>query len=150
MGTPETLLSHSEAETVAIAQGFAASLRAGDWVGLIGPLGAGKSVLVRAVGHALGIQTAMPSPSYTILNCHRGQIPLYHFDLYRVGSADELDFAGLEPYLEGDGICLIEWADKIPERWPPHGWIIEISPEGPTARKITIRKLDVAEAGLKK
>jgi len=147
MEARETLLSHSEEETVAIAEQFAVSLRAGDWVGLVGPLGAGKSVFVRAVGHALGISEAMPSPSYTILNCHNGRIPLYHFDLYRVGSSDELDFAGLDPYFEGEGVCLIEWADKIPERWPPRGWLIEIQPEGATARRFTFRRLDAPAAG---
>jgi tRNA threonylcarbamoyladenosine biosynthesis protein TsaE len=138
----ESVVSDSESETVAVAIRFAARLAPGDWVGLIGPLGAGKSVFVRGIGEALGVKAAMPSPSYTILNCHHGRMPLYHLDLYRIGSGDELDFAGVESYLGADGVCLVEWADRIRERWPQTGWIIEVDPISTSSRRIQIWKIE--------
>ena len=128
----------SEAETVAVARSFARDLRPGDWVGLIGPLGAGKSVFARAVGHALGVRETMPSPTYTLMNVLSGDIPLYHIDLYRMSSADELDFAGIEPYFQSSGVCLVEWADQIRSRWPMRGWIVAIEIAGASVRRITI------------
>lgn len=135
---PETITTESETETAEAGAAFAARLRPGDWVGLIGPLGTGKSVFARGVGRALGVAGAMPSPSYTILNCHQARIPVYHADLYRIGSPDELDFAGLDSYFQGDGVCLVEWADRIPERWPAGAWRVDIRPAGPTRRIIEI------------
>ena len=130
----------SVAETESLAMEFAADLKPGDWVGLIGPLGAGKSVFSRAIGHAFGVTETMPSPTYTLMNCVRGRVPVYHIDLYRMGSADELDFAGITPYFQADGICLVEWADRIPSHWPPDGWIVQIRILGDEKREITISR----------
>ncbi len=133
-----------EAETVAVAHSFARSLKPGDWVGLIGPLGAGKSVFARAVGEALGVREPMPSPTYTLMNVLDGDIPVYHVDLYRLSSADELEFAGIAPYFQSSGICLVEWADRIRDQWPATGWLVTISIAGDTERRISIVPLTSA------
>ncbi|GAB4320240.1 MAG: hypothetical protein Kow0074_10380 [Candidatus Zixiibacteriota bacterium] len=131
----------TESDTVAIAEAFARALHPGDWVGLIGPLGAGKSVFARAVGRALGVRETMPSPTYTLMNVLHGTIPVYHIDLYRMSSADELDFAGIGPYFESSGICLVEWADRIREHWPDRGWLVTIAIGELSERRITIAPL---------
>jgi tRNA threonylcarbamoyladenosine biosynthesis protein TsaE len=135
-----TRLCHSVEETEAAARELAARLKPGDWVGLIGPLGAGKSVFARAVGRAWGVTTPMPSPSYTLMMVHAGRCPVYHIDLYRVGSVAELDFAGLEPYFSGSGICLVEWADRIRSAWPATGWRVTIMPAEGDERHILIER----------
>ncbi|MEW5702855.1 MAG: tRNA (adenosine(37)-N6)-threonylcarbamoyltransferase complex ATPase subunit type 1 TsaE [Candidatus Zixiibacteriota bacterium] len=129
---------HSVEQTEALARELAAQLRPGDWVGLIGPLGAGKSVFARAIGRAWGVRGTMPSPTYTLMATHVGRCPIHHIDLYRIGSMDELDFAGLEPYFSGTGICLVEWADRARALWPPTGWAVTISLVNSGERRIVI------------
>ena len=122
---PEPLTATSEricttvADTERLAATFAVRLGPGSWVGLIGPLGAGKSVFARAVRRALGVETGMPSPSYTLMSVHQGRMPVYHMDWYRIQSPDELDFAGLAPYFAGNGVCLVEWSARAKAIWPP-------------------------------
>ena len=129
---------HAPAATEALAAEFAARLAPGSWVGLIGPLGAGKSVFARAVGRAWGVAGPMPSPTFTLMAAHEGRCPIYHIDLYRVATEDEFSFAGLAPYFVGDGICLVEWADRLRAVWPPAGWMVTIEIMGATARRIAI------------
>jgi tRNA threonylcarbamoyl adenosine modification protein YjeE len=137
----EEHLTASEEETSALGATFAERLHSGDWVGLTGSLGAGKSVFARAIGKAWGVTTPMPSPSYTLLNLYDGRCPVCHIDLYRLGSSDELDFAGLSGYFVDAGICLVEWPEKATDRWPNQGWLISFEVTGPEARKIVISRL---------
>lgn len=131
-------LCTSVAETERMAASFAVHLAPGSFVALTGPLGAGKSVIARAIGAAWGVVEPMPSPTYTIMAVHRGRIPVYHMDLYRLGSADELEFAGLRSYFESDGLCLVEWAERASEAWPSSGWVVRVEIIGEAERKITI------------
>ena len=104
-----TYITRSEAETMRFASALAGMLDAGDTVLLEGDLGAGKSVMARGVARALGIAGAMPSPSFTILIPYEGTKKLYHFDLYRLADPDEFYAAGLDEFIGGDGIALVEW-----------------------------------------
>ncbi|MBI5867715.1 MAG: tRNA (adenosine(37)-N6)-threonylcarbamoyltransferase complex ATPase subunit type 1 TsaE [candidate division Zixibacteria bacterium] len=131
-------VTKSEAETELLATAFAHLLNPGTWVGLIGPLGSGKSVFARAVGRAWGVEAAMPSPTYTLMNCLVGRCPIYHMDLYRIESADELDFAGLTPYFSLSGICLVEWAEKAHSLWPATGWTVTFDQLDEYSRRIEI------------
>lgn len=113
------MISRSAKETRAIGQQLATVLKAGDVVLLDGDLGAGKSELARGVARGLGIDGAVPSPSFTILNAYdEGRIPLYHFDWYRIEDANEIYEMGMEEQLGGDGIALIEWSEKAEECLP--------------------------------
>ena len=125
-------------ETERLAASFAVRLAPGSFVGMTGPLGAGKSVFARAIGTAWGVIDPMPSPTYTIMSVHRGRIPIYHMDLYRIASADELEFAGLRTYFQHDGICLVEWAERARESWPSSGWTVRVDVKSDNARKIMI------------
>ena len=132
------LLCHSVAETERMAASFAVHLKPGMFVALTGPLGAGKSVVSRAIGAALGVVDPMPSPTYTIMAVHQGRVPIYHMDLYRLNSVDELDFAGLRSYFDSDGICLVEWAERVRDAWPAAGWSISIEMRDGDSRLVKI------------
>jgi tRNA threonylcarbamoyladenosine biosynthesis protein TsaE len=136
----------SVAETEAAAAEFAQDLAPGDWVGLIGTLGAGKSVFARAVARALGVTSAIPSPTFTILNCLSGRLPVYHIDCYRVSTASELEFAGVWSCFDSDGVCLVEWADRIPEAWPDNAWIVSIEAIDVVRRRIAITRHQLGHA----
>jgi len=116
-------LSSSVDDTLEIARELGAVLLRGDVVALIGDLGAGKTVFCKGVGEALGIPPdRIVSPSFTILTEHGserpGSLPLYHADLYRLSGEREAEGIGLEEALYGDGICLVEWAEKIASMLP--------------------------------
>ncbi len=109
-----TLLSASEEDTKAIARALGAALLPGDVVGLTGDLGAGKTVFCKGLGEALGVPPdRVTSPSFTIVTEHAGRIPFRHVDVYRLSSAREAEEIGLEESFRGDGVCVVEWAEKI-------------------------------------
>ena len=101
--------TRSEAETLRFASALAGMLGAGDTVLLDGDLGAGKSVMARGIARALGVTGAMPSPTFTLLIPYQGRIPVYHFDLYRLADPDEFYAAGLDEFVGGTGVAVVEW-----------------------------------------
>ena len=104
--------TRSEEDTLRLAGRLADALRPGDSVLLHGDLGAGKSVFARGVGRALGVTGAMPSPTFTLLIPYEGgRMKLYHYDLYRLNDPDEFFAAGLDEFIGGDGVALIEWPE---------------------------------------
>lgn len=107
-------LSHSEADTLALATAFAATLRPGDVVALRGPLGAGKTLFSRGTARALGYEGPVSSPSYALVHEYDGRVPVYHMDLYRLAEGSDWEEIGLGHYLNGDGICLVEWPERLP------------------------------------
>lgn len=132
------IVTNSAAETRALGERLAGKLKAGDVILLEGELGAGKSELARGVAKGLGVQETVTSPSFTILNVYEsGRIPLYHFDWYRLESAEELYELGMDEYLGGDGAALVEWPGRCPDAVPPDCLIIQIEAEGENIRRIT-------------
>jgi tRNA threonylcarbamoyladenosine biosynthesis protein TsaE len=116
-----TTISRSAEDTVAHGQALAASLRAGDVLALTGELGAGKTQFVKGVAAGLGADVVVTSPTFTLIHEYAGgRLPIYHFDFYRLEDEDEALKIGLDEYIDGDGVCLIEWADKFPTLLPPH------------------------------
>lgn len=104
-----TYKTRSESETMRFAATLAQMLDVGDTLLLEGDLGTGKSVVARGIARALGIAGAMPSPTFTLLIPYEGKKKLYHFDLYRLADPDEFYAAGLDEFVGGDGIALVEW-----------------------------------------
>jgi len=104
-------MTRSEADTMKFAACLAGMLAAGDTVLLNGDLGVGKSVIARGVARGLDIHGPMPSPTFTIMIPYEGRKKLYHFDLYRLSDPDEYYAAGLDEFVGGDGIALVEWPE---------------------------------------
>lgn len=132
--------SFSEKETQKIGEDIAAHLKPGTVITLTGDLGAGKSVFARGIAKGLGISGPIPSPTFTILQEYvQGRIPLYHFDWYRIEDEEELYEIGVEEYLYGQGICLIEWPQKAEKVLPKEYISIKIvKGEEPNVRKILV------------
>ena len=124
---PRTVKLNSEADTRMLGLEIANALEPGDVVALIGDLGTGKTALTKYIAEGLGVKEEISSPTFTIIKEYRsGRIPLYHFDVYRLGSGEELLDIGAEEMLDGDGACVIEWADIVADVLPEDALAIQI------------------------
>src|SRR3954470_10185629 len=104
----------SEAETEHFGRALARLVTPGTVLGLIGPLGAGKTRLARALAEALGVDPgAIASPTFVLIHEYEGRIPFVHCDVYRLGDGDEFEALGVDDYWGGDGVVLVEWADRV-------------------------------------
>lgn len=137
------------AETERLGYMLGLQAKAGQIYCLDGDLGVGKTVFTQGFAKGLGIKDAVSSPTFTIVQQYEeGRLPLYHFDVYRIGDVSEMDEIGYEDYFYGDGVCLIEWAQLIPEILPEEIICIKIEKnldKGFDYRKITIQGLNDAE-----
>lgn len=147
--TTTRVCSASVEQTHALGKALGALLAAGDVILLVGDLGAGKTALTQGIGAGLDVRGVINSPTFTILKEYAGRLPLYHFDLYRIDSPDEVFALGFEDYFEGDGVSVIEWAERgepqepdAPPPWPANYLRIALRADGPNARL-----LDVTSAG---
>ncbi len=101
-------------------------LKSGDIICLNGDLGAGKTTLTKSIGLGLDVKEYITSPTFTLINQYRGRLPVYHFDVYRLENADELYDLGFDEYFYGNGVCIIEWADKIENLLPKERLVLDI------------------------
>lgn len=113
-----TYKSNSVKETQNIAKAFAKELKGGDVICLNGDLGAGKTAFVQGLAQGLGVSDYISSPTFTIVNCYSGRLPLYHFDVYRIADSEEMYEIGYEEYVYGDGVSVIEWSELISDILP--------------------------------
>ena len=131
------IISNSAAETRELGKRLAGKLKAGDVILLEGDLGAGKSEFARGVAKGLGVTETVTSPSFTILNVYEsGKLPLYHFDWYRLESSEELYELGMDEYLGGNGIALVEWPGQCPDALTEECLRIRITATGENSRQI--------------
>jgi tRNA threonylcarbamoyladenosine biosynthesis protein TsaE len=130
-----------EAATDALGRRLAAVLFPGVVIGLIGPLGAGKTRLVRAIAEGLGIADprAVSSPTFVLIQEYNARLPIYHFDAYRLKSEAEFFDLGAHEYFQGNGVCLVEWADRVPGCLPLEHLRIQIEVTGPASRRFFIQ-----------
>ncbi len=129
-------------ETAELALKLGRLLRRGDNICLTGDLGTGKTAFTGGIAKALDIGGYITSPTFTIVNEYKGKLPLYHFDVYRIGDPDEIFETGYEEYINGDGITVIEWADLIEDILPPERIDVTLrkdDPDNPDSRQITMR-----------
>ena len=132
-------ISHSEVQTRRLGARLAQLLQPGDVIGLVGDLGSGKTRWVQGVCQGLEVVDPVISPTFTLVNEYQGRWPVYHIDLYRLeDTADMLTF-GLEDYLYGQGISLIEWADRADKHLPQDYLTIELYYIETTKRRVVIR-----------
>ena len=134
------ITTHSADETQALGQRLAKRLLPGDVIAYFGDLGAGKTALTRGIAQGLGVTDLVTSPTYTIVNEYlTGRIPLFHLDMYRLGSSDELFDIGWEDYLARGGVCAVEWSENVEDALRDAIHItIEKDPLEPDTRRITI------------
>ncbi len=125
----------SEAETERIGEALAGWVAPGTVIGLIGPLGSGKTRLVRAIAEALGVEPkAIASPTFVLIHEYEGVLPVYHFDTYRLTSPEEFEDLGASDYFDAGGLCLVEWADRVAGLLPADAWTVRIEPQGTRRR----------------
>ena len=111
-------ISHNEAETEKIGGSLAARLQGGTVLAYRGGLGAGKTAFTRGLAKGLGYEGRVTSPTFTIVNEYEGRIPLFHFDMYRLGDEDDLFDIGWEDYLDREGVCAVEWSERVANALP--------------------------------
>ncbi len=134
-----SIISHSEAETFALARRLSTSFADGDVVVLTGPLGAGKTVFVRGLAAGRKIaEAAVSSPSFGFVNEYPGMSPVYHFDLYRLNNLNELSEIGWDDYLQRSGLIVIEWGEKAAEYLPSRYYLVQIAIVDEEQREIEI------------
>lgn len=119
-------------DTRKVAVRLAKTIKPGDVICLVGDLGAGKTTFTQMLCEALGTDEYVTSPSFSIMNAYTGildgnQVPIYHFDVYRISDADEMDEIGFDDYIFGKGISIIEWAIKVEELIPKNAIWIELN-----------------------
>ncbi|OGK79394.1 MAG: tRNA (adenosine(37)-N6)-threonylcarbamoyltransferase complex ATPase subunit type 1 TsaE [Candidatus Rokubacteria bacterium GWC2_70_16] len=138
MRVAETVVSRSPEETRAIGARLGERLGPGAVVGCIGELGAGKTCFLQGLAAGLGVTSPVTSPTFVLVNHYRGRLPVYHLDAYRTASLGELLDLGVEEMFHGDGVTIIEWADKLLPLLPPAALIVRIAGLGDEPREIVI------------
>ena len=138
------ITTHSADETPALGQKLASRLAPGDVIAYFGDLGAGKTAFTRGLARGLGITERITSPTFTIVNEYQGgRLPLFHFDMYRLGSSDELYEIGWEDYLARGGVCAVEWSEIVADALEEDCIRVDIR-QGDTEnqRKITVEGVE--------
>ncbi len=121
------MIIKNEMETAAFGMDLGRRVCPGTVIALTGDLGAGKTTLTKAIAQGLGIADMITSPTFTLVKEYgSGRLPLYHFDVYRIGDVDEMYELGYEEYFYGNGVCVVEWADLIEELLPENAVRIQI------------------------
>lgn len=137
-------LSRGAAETEGLGEALGKRLRPGTVLAFRGDLGMGKTAFTRGLARGLGCRGHVTSPTFTIVNEYEGQIPLFHFDMYRLPDADALFDIGWEDYLDRGGVCAVEWSERVDDALPEDAVRVTISrrPESEDWRTITVEGVD--------
>ena len=137
---PEILeiVTDSPAQTIRLGRMVGEILSAGAFVALMGSLGAGKTLLTKGIAGGLGVEDAgeVTSPTFVLVNEYRGRVPVYHIDLYRLESFAEVEAIGWEEWIDGPGITLVEWADKIEDDLPEERVEVHLQWAGEEKRRL--------------
>lgn len=142
----KSLLTHSPEETRAAGERLGRELAPGELVAFSGELGAGKTCMIQGVCAGLGVEDPVNSPTFMLINEYQGlargqRLPVFHFDLYRLRSQAELEALGADEYFYGQGVCLVEWAERAGALLPPRRREVVLEHCGPQRRRITLRIL---------
>ena len=137
---PFTVETHSPEETLDLGRRIGRAAKPGNVLALVGDLGAGKTVLAKGVAEGLGAASAREVVSPTFVLCREyldGRLPLYHFDAYRLRGAADLEGIGASEVFGGEGLSLVEWADRAPQALPPDRLEVNLEVTGPESRRLT-------------
>lgn len=133
-----TTISRSPEETQALGERLGQRLRPGAVVACVGELGTGKTCFVQGLVRGLGVSSNATSPTFVLVNHYRGRLPVYHLDAYRIDTLGELVDIGVEEMLHGDGVTVVEWADKLLPLLPADTVTVRISGLGDEPRRIVV------------
>jgi tRNA threonylcarbamoyladenosine biosynthesis protein TsaE len=139
---PMTFETRGQEETIELGIRLGKVLTKGTIIGFFGDLGSGKTTLIKGVAKGLGVDELVKSPSFVVVTEYKGKLPVYHIDLYRIANSNELPEIGFEQYLYGEGISLVEWAERAGNLLPPDTVKIKFEIINHNQRKITISNLD--------
>ncbi len=134
------MLTRSSTETIELGETLAKKLSKGDVVGLYGDLGSGKTTFTKGVGKGLGVKNSrqINSPSFVLIKEYEARIPIYHIDLYRLDNLKDIEDIAIEEYIYGDGVAIIEWAEKIKSILPEKHIAVKFEIKGEKKREIKI------------
>ncbi len=134
------MIFHSESpeQTIAFGLSLGKRLKKGDVLALQGTLAAGKTTITKGIAQGLGIDDNITSPTFTLISEYPGALPLYHMDVYRLDSPDDFLNLGVEELIYGDGVCIIEWSEKVMEILPKSAIVIKLEAEEGERRTITV------------
>lgn len=138
-------ISDSADRTREIAAEFVKTLQGGDVICMYGDLGAGKTAFAQGLAKGLGIDEPITSPTFTIVNEYYGDLPFYHFDVYRIADSEEMYEVGYDEYVYGDGISVVEWAELISDILPENRYAVTILKDDTQSedyRKIIIERIE--------
>ena len=142
------IISRSPEETRAIGRIVGERASSGDVVLLTGELGTGKTCLTQGILNGLGSEDLARSPTFVLISEHRGRMPLYHMDLYRIGTIEQAEVLGIEEYVEGDGLTVVEWADNVPGIFPDDALSIELELLSECKRRLSFSTVTDRHKGL--
>lgn len=137
----EKVITSSQEQTQKLGDKLARELGPGSFVALSGPLGSGKTTLIQGICKGLGVKELVRSPCFVIMTQYPGKLQVYHFDLFRLKSREELFSVGYEEYFYGDGICLVEWAEKAEDFLPRERVDVLLRIVSETKREIRLKKI---------
>lgn len=140
----ERFVSHSTAETEKYAEKLAQTLKSGDVIAYFGGMGMGKTAFTRGLAKGLGCTGEVASPTFSLVNEYAGELPLYHFDMYRVNTYEDLYTTGFFDYLEQKGVLAVEWSENIEEALPQEYIKITISRISDNEREISVERVNTA------
>lgn len=134
-----TFTTKTSEETIELGRKIGAALKAGDVIAMHGTLGAGKTTITKGIAESLGVDDVITSPTFCLISEYDGKkLPLYHMDVYRLDSEEDFLNLGVEEMLYGDGVCIIEWSEKVMKVLPKKTIIITITPLENSQRKVEV------------
>ena len=137
-----TFFTHSADETTALGYKIGKKLKKGDIIAMQGTLAAGKTTITKGIAQALDISEEITSPTFCLISEYYGNMPLYHMDVYRLDGTEDFINLGVDDMLYGDGVCIIEWSEKIMDELPKNTIILRILPQDDNSRKIEIENFN--------
>lgn len=133
-----TFKTNSPEETIALGEKIGSLLSKGDVIAMQGTLAAGKTTITKGIAKALGVQESITSPTFCLVSEYEGKMPLYHMDVYRLEGAEDFQTLGPDDMIYGEGVCLIEWSEKIMEELPSKTIVLKITVQDDNSRIITL------------
>ena len=137
-----TFFTHSADEPTALGYKIGKKLKKGDIIAMQGTLAAGKTTITKGIAQALDISEEITSPTFCLISEYYGKMPLYHMDVYRLDGTEDFINLGVNDMLYGDGVCIIEWSEKIMDELPKNTIILRILPQDDNSRKIEIENFN--------